>query len=341
MSVSEEKRKSGGEKHKRIMKAVQIKSYGDPLKVLEIAEIPEPNLPGTNEALLGIEIVPLNKHDLLFIGNALGSGPALPTVVGNEGYGRVLAVGSGVKNVKVGDRVLAPILAGTWREKMIVPASSLFPLPDGDPHQFSMLGSNPPTAALILSEYTQLKKGDWVVQNSANSGVGRSLIAIAKARGLRTINFVRRGELINELKAAGGDVVLVDLPGAVEEALRFVGDGSVRLGVDGIGGQATNTLVQALSSGGVLVAYTAASGGPMAINPMPLIFKQLKVQGCYLGHFDFEKRVLPAQREAAPLVATGALYVPVAATYPLSRIKEAVTHLLRGGKILLEVQKLD
>jgi len=322
------------------MKAVQIKSYGDPLQVLEIADIPEPKPPGPNEALLGIELVPLNRHDLLFISNALGAGPALPTLVGNEGLGRVLAVGSEVKNVKVGDRVLAPVLTGTWREKMIVSASGLFALPAGDPGQLSMLGSNPPTAALILSEYTQLNKGDWVVQNSANSGVGRSLIAIAKARGFRTINFVRRGELINELKAAGGDVVLVDQPGAVEEALRLVGDGSVRLAVDALGGQATNTLVQTLSPGGVLVAYAAASGGPLAVNPMLLIFKQLKVQGFFLGHFDYEKKVVPAQREAAPLVASGALYVPVSKTYPIAQIKEAVTHLLRGGKILLEVQKL-
>jgi NADPH:quinone reductase-like Zn-dependent oxidoreductase len=323
------------------MKAVQIQSYGDPLSVLEIADIPEPKPPGPNEALLGIELVPLNKHDLLFISNALGAGPALPTIVGNEGFGRVLAVGSEVKNVKVGDRVLAPVLAGTWREKMIVPASSLFPLPGGDPEQFSMLGSNPPTAALILSEFTRLKKGDWVVQNSANSGVGRSLIAIAKARGLRTINFVRRGGLINELKAAGGDVVLIDQPGAVEEALRFVGDGAVRLGVDGVGGQSTTTLAQVLSAESVLVAYAAISGTSLAINTKELIFKQLKVQGFFLGHFDYEKKVVPAQREAAPLVASGALYVPVSGTYPIARIKEAVAHLLRGGKILLEVQKLD
>jgi NADPH:quinone reductase-like Zn-dependent oxidoreductase len=112
------------------------------------------------------------------------------------------------------------------------------------------------TAAVITArptKYTQLKKSDWVVQNAANSGVGRSLMAIARARGLRTINFVRRNELINELKAAGGDVVLVDQPGAVEEALRFVDDGAVRLGVDGIGGQSTSTLAQTLSVGGVLV----------------------------------------------------------------------------------------
>ena len=323
------------------MKAVQIKSYGDPLEVLEVVDVPEPNAPGANEALLGIEIATLNKHDLLFIGNALGGGPPLPTIVGNEGLGRVLAIGSGVENIKVGDRVLAPPLSQTWREKMIVPASGLFPLPDGDPYQLSMLSGNPPTAALILSEYAQLKPGDWVVQNSANSGVGRSLIAIAKARGLRTINFVRRRELLKELKAAAGDIVLVDEDGAVEEALRLVGDSSVRLGVDAIGGVATATLIKILSPAGVLVSYTAASGEPMSVNALPLIFKRLRIEGFFLGHFDHEKKVLPAMREAAPLVASGALHVPVAAIYPLSRIREAVTHLQRGGKILLEIQKLN
>jgi NADPH:quinone reductase-like Zn-dependent oxidoreductase len=321
------------------MKAIQINSYGDPLEVLEMVEVPEPEAPGAGQALLGIEIATLNKHDLLFIRNALGSGPALPTIVGNEGYGRVLAIGRGVENVKVGDRVLAPIFSQTWRERMTVSASSLFPLPDGDPQQFSMLSGNPPTAALLLTEYIQLKPGDWVVQNSANSGVGRSLIAIARARGLRTINFVRRQELLKELEAAGGDIVLVDEPGAAAEAVRLVGDGSVRLGVDAIGGLATSTLVQALSPGGVLVAYAAASGEPMSVNALQLIFKQLRVEGFFLGYFDYGKKVLPAMRAAAPLVASGALHVPVTAIYPLSQIHEAVGHLLRGGKILLEVQK--
>jgi NADPH:quinone reductase-like Zn-dependent oxidoreductase len=79
----------------------------------------------------------------------------------------------------------------------------------------------------------------------------------------------------------------------------------------------------------------------LAINIKQLIFKQLKVQGIFWGHFDYEKKVVPAQREAALLVASGALHVPVAAVYPIARIKEAVAHLLRGGKILLEVQKLN
>jgi NADPH:quinone reductase-like Zn-dependent oxidoreductase len=194
------------------MRALQISAYGDPLNVLELVDIPEPGAPGADEVLIDVELAPLNLHDLLFIRGYFG-GPPAPTVVGNEGFGRVAAVGPGVTNVKVGDHVLAPILGLTWRARMIASAQELFPLPDGDRLQLAQLGSNPPTAALILSEYADLKPGDWVVQNAWNSGVGRSLSAIAKQRGIRTISFVRRPELIDELKAAGADVVLLDAKG--------------------------------------------------------------------------------------------------------------------------------
>lgn len=319
------------------MRALQISAYGDdPLKVLELADLPEPGAPGAGEVLIDVELAPLNKHDLLFIHGYFGV-PPTPTVVGNEGFGRVAAVGPGVTNVKVGDYVLAPVLGLTWRQRLIAPAQLLFPVPDGDRLQFAQLGSNPPTAALILSEYVDLKPGDWVVQNAGNSGVGRSLIAIAKLRGIRTISLVRRRELIDELKAAGADVVLMDEPASIEEAARLVGKGSVRLAVDSVGGDATATLVQMLSDHGVLVAYSAASGQPLAINELLLIGKHLTVKGFFLGDWDYVSKILPAQIEAAPLVASGALRVPVAAVYPMSKIKDAISHLLKGGKILIDI----
>src|SRR6201997_5929672 len=318
------------------MRALQISAYGDPLKVLELVDVPEPGVPGAGEVLVDIELAPLNKHDLLFIRGVFG-GPPAPTVVGNEGFGRVAAVGPGVANVKVGEHVLAPIFGLTWRERLIAPAQGLFPLPDGDRLQLAQLGSNPPTAALMLSEYVDLKPGDWVVQNAGNSGVGRSLTAIAKLRGIRTISLVRRPELIDELKAAGADVVLIDEPAPIEEAVRIIGKGSVRLAVDSVGGDATATLVQLLSDRGVLVSYAAATGRPMAINTPYLLGKHLTVKGFFLGDFDHLSKILPAQIEAAPLVASGALRVPVAAVYPMSKIREAVAHLLEGGKILIDV----
>ncbi len=145
----------------------------------------------SKQVFIGVEFSPLNQSDLL-LARGIYASRHTPTVIGNEGVGRVLAVGVGVENVKVGDRVLAPLSSFTWREQMVVPASGLFALPpDADPQQLSMLAINPPTAALLLSEYVNLKPGEWVMQNSANSGVGRWVIAFAKTRGLNTVNIVR------------------------------------------------------------------------------------------------------------------------------------------------------
>ena len=78
--------------------------------------------------------------------------PPLPAVIGNEGVGRVLALGPGVESVRLGDRVLAPPSSFTWRERMVISAGGLFALPaDADPQQLAMLAINPPTAALLLS----------------------------------------------------------------------------------------------------------------------------------------------------------------------------------------------
>src|SRR3984893_7332433 len=167
----------------------------------------------------------------------MGSGrgalrPALPTVIGNEGVGRVLAVGPGVGNVKVGDRVLAPLSSFTWRERMVISADGLFALPaDADPLQLAMLAINPPTAPLLLSEYVDLKPGEWVVQNGANSGVGRWVIAFAKTRGLKTVNIVRRPELVAELEAIGGDLVVVDSSDVTERIKAAVGHAALGPGV--------------------------------------------------------------------------------------------------------------
>ena len=136
-------------------------------------------------------------------------------------------------------------------------------------------------------------------------------------------------------------MVLMDEPAAIEEAVRIIGKGSVRLAVDSVGGDATATLVQLLSDRGVLVSYSAASGRPMAVNALFLIGKHLTVKGFFLGDFDHVSKVLAAQIEAAPLVASGALCVPVAAVYPMPKIKEAVTHLLKGGKILIDIAGLS
>ena len=165
------------------MRAVQLTAFGNPVDGLEYVDIPEPDAAGPNQVLIGVEYSPINPNDLMVAQGIYAYRPPLPTVIGNEGVGRVLAVGPAVENVKAGDRVLAPLSSFTWRERIVIPAGGLSALPlDADPRQLAMLAINPPTAALLLSEYVDLKPGEWVVQNAANSDVGRWVIAFAKTR---------------------------------------------------------------------------------------------------------------------------------------------------------------
>lgn len=221
---------------------------------------------------------------------------------------------------------------------MVISASGLFALPlAADPQQLSMLAINPPTAALLLSEYVDLKLGEWVVQNSANSSVGRWVIAFAKARGLKTVNIIRRPELVAELKAIGGDVVVVDSPDTSKEIKAAVGQAELRLALDGVSGPASGVLASTLSPHGTLVSFAAMSGAPMSISPLDVIFKPITLRGFWLGHPESEAKSAPAIAQAAEMIASGRVHIPVSATYPLSSIKEAVAHAQRGGKILLEV----
>jgi NADPH:quinone reductase-like Zn-dependent oxidoreductase len=320
------------------MRAIHLTAFGNPAQGLEFVQIPEPAAPSPGQALIGVEFSPIDLSDLLVVSGAYPFRPSLPSVIGNEGVGRILAVGPGVNNVAVSDRVLTPLYGLAWAERIVVPAAGLFALPaDVDPQQLAMLTINPPTAGLLLSEFVDLSAGDWVVQNAANSGVGRAVIAFAKARGFKTINLVRRTELIDELKALGGDLVIVDTPEGLSLAKDALGAAAPRLAIDGVGGPSATTLINLLGPDGTLVAYAALGKAPIAISALALIFKRISVRGFFLSDPEHAAKIAPLIVEAAELLRSGRLHAPVAATYPLSAIKDAVAHVQRGGKVLLDV----
>src|SRR5258708_1786464 len=317
------------------MRAVQLTAYGNPVEALKYVDIHAPEARGPNEVLISVEFSPINPSDLLLANGIYALRLALPTVIGNEAVGRVLDVGPGVQDVKLGDRVLAPLSSFTWRERMVISADGLFALPpDADPRQLAMLAINPPTAALLLSEYVNLKPGEWVVQNAANSGVGRWVIAFANMRGLKTVNIVRRPELVPELEALGGDLVVVDSPDVSERIKTAVGQAQLRLALEGVSGPATGVLAATLSPSGTLVSFAAMSERPMSISPLDVIFKPVTVRGSFMGHPEFAAKLAPAAAQPAEMLASGQVHIPVAATYPLSPPKQALAHPQRATTIL-------
>ena len=221
------------------MKAIQIARFGRPDDVLQAADVPDVGAPAAGEVVLAVEASPINQYDLLMIAGGYGYRPRLPAIMGTEGVGRVVAVGSDVKHLKEGDRTLIPFLCPAWAERVKTDAPWLRPLPSGDVNQFAMMGVNPPTAYLLLTDMVTLPRGSWIIQNAANSGVGRAAIAIAKLLELKTINIVRRQQAVYEIKALGGEVVLVDGSELAKQVAAETGNAPVMLALDGVGGAST------------------------------------------------------------------------------------------------------
>jgi NADPH:quinone reductase-like Zn-dependent oxidoreductase len=320
------------------MQAIQLTKYGEPEDSLRLAEIAEPDRPKPGQILIGVEYAPINDNDMLLARGLYTIQPKLPSVVGNEGAGKVLAVGDGVHNVKIGDRVVIPLGVFSWAEKVLAPAEKAIVLPAGiDPRQAAMLSINPPAAALLLEEFVSLKRGDWIVQNASNSGVGRSVIAFAKQKGVQTINIVRRPELIQELKDIGADVVLLAGPNAAVEANRATGGALVRLALDGVGSDATGTLLDIVGWEAKIVCYAFPTRDLIKLNPFGLVAKRASIHPFFMHYPDNLPKIPEKVRAAAELVAHHQLRLLIAAVYPVRRFPEALRYALGGGgKVLLD-----
>src|SRR5262249_47412654 len=176
------------------MKQVQIAAYGVPEEVAACVEIADVGAPDAGEIVFDVLAFPINPADLSFCRGNYRLHPALPATPGAECVGRVTAVGAGVGDIRAGDLVVN-LARENWTTRRRIRAADALPIPPGlDLAQAAMLRINPATALLLLEDHVALQPGDWVIQDVANSAVGRHLIVLAKARGIRTVNIVRRGD---------------------------------------------------------------------------------------------------------------------------------------------------
>ena len=320
------------------MRALCFHECGKPADVLRLEHLPPSDLLD-GEVRLRILAAPLNPADLNFIEGTYGVKPELPAVPGIEGCGEV--VESRSPEFQPGDRAILLRRAGTWAEEVSLPAENLFKLPPGiDPLQAAMLKVNPATAWRLLTSFGTPPSGSWIVQNAANSAVGRCVIVLARTLGVRTMNLVRRAELRDELLALGADEVVVDDDSAVDSAKAALGRDRPTLAFNCVGGESALRLVNLLAPGGIHITYGAMSRRPLTVPNGQLIFKDLQLRGLWVTRW-----IESAPREEldavycklAGLMVSGALSVPVAATHPLRDFQialEQVAGSSRNGKIL-------
>jgi NADPH:quinone reductase-like Zn-dependent oxidoreductase len=197
-----------------------------------------------------------------------------------------------------------------------------------------MLRINPATALLLLEDHVSLAPGDWVIQDVANSAVGRHLIVLAKARGVRTINVVRRDDVVGELRDIGADVVLRDGPDLAERARAAVGGASIRLAIDAVSGEACRRIAECVADGGVVVSYGSMSGQDPAVSRAALS-RGVTLTGFGLS-YGLEKRtkaqVGELYADLAAKIRDGVLKAPIDAFYPIEEIKTALVRAQQGGR---------
>ena len=326
----------------KTINAAVYETHGNPADVLHVESQPWPT-PSAGEVIVKMRAAPINPADLNQIEGKYPVRAQLPATPGFEGAGIVAEVGSNVTNVAVGALVILPHNVGTWRDAVAVKADELAVVPAGiEPVQAAMLKINPMTAWRLLHDYVDLARGDWLIQNAANSAAGRAVIQIARELGYKTVNVVRRSELIGELRAEGGDVVLVDSENLRREVEDAIGGPPIRLGLNAVGGESALRLANCLAPGSTLVTYGAMSLQPLKIPNGLLIFKDLRFRGIWINKW--YDNATPAQRMEAfqrlfEMANRGLLQTKVEKTYPLSEAKTAVAHAARGqrsGKIIFE-----
>lgn len=323
------------------MEHLVLTRFGQPADAVALRDDAEPS-PGPGEVCVRMEAAVVNPSDFLLIRGIYFVRPDLPVPVGGEGVGTVVETGERVDPGLRGSRVIVlPTWSyGTWSEKVVTAQENVLPVPEADPLQLAMLPINPPTAQLLLTRFVDLKPGDWVGQAGANSAVGRYLVALARLRGLKTLNVVRRDRAAEEVRGAGGDVVLVSGPDLAGRIARELDGERLSLVVDPLGGGAASELVGALAFGGTVVSYGSLTGAPTQVSIVDLLLNEVRHIGFWLGNW---YRTAPRREIAetlsylAGLLADGELHMPVEATYALADYRQAFAHAetpQRGGKVL-------
>ncbi|MCR2813291.1 MULTISPECIES: zinc-binding dehydrogenase [Microbacterium] len=318
------------------MRALVHDRFGDPAEVLTVREAPTPT-PGPREVRVRMLRSPIHNHDLWTVRGSYGYRPELPARAGTEAVGVVEELGAGVTGLEVGQRVATGGTFGVWAEQFVARAGALVPVPDGLPDEQAAQLVSMPFSAISLIDSLELQPGDWLVQNAANGAVGRMVAQIGRARDINVLGLVRRDAAVAELAAQGIDrVVSVEDAGWRDRVAEITGGASIVAGVDSVGGHSSGQVLSLLGENGTLVVFGAMEAPKVQLSSGDLIFRQLTVKGFWgstvSATMDAARRA-ELFDELAHLLASGALTLPVSATFPLDEVAEAVGATLSAGRV--------
>lgn len=320
------------------MQAIRVHKTGGP-EVLRYEQVAQP-VPGPGEVLVQIHAAGLN-----FIEVYQRTGlykVALPFTPGTEGGGRVVEIGPGVTEVKVGDQVASLNFAGSYAEFSLVRADRVILLPGGvSPRTAAAVMLQGITAHYLACSTFPLTSSHTCLVHAAAGGVGQLLCQIARLRGARVIGTVSTEAKAALARAAGADEVILYTEQDFEsETRRLTGGSGVHVVYDSVGQSTFAKSLGCLAPRGMLVLFGQSSGPVAPFDPQVLNQKgSLFLTRPSLAHYAAARAEL-VERASAVLgwVADGSLKVSIGREFPLSAAEEAHTELearRTTGKVLL------
>jgi NADPH:quinone reductase len=326
------------------MRAVVVKEFG-PIASHAIGELPDPH-PGRGEVLVAIKAAAVNFVDSLVVTGKYQFLPARPFAPGKLPAGVVTALGAGVSDLAVGERVLTLAEQGGYAEQVAVDARQCFKLPAAMSFvDAAAMALAYDTAWFALRERARLLPNESVLVLGSTGGVGRAAVQLAKAMGAKVLAGVSSPAKGSIARDAGADHV-IDLSKAnLRDALReqiFANNGGegVDIVIDPVGGDAFDAALRALAWRGRLVVIGFASGRIPTVKANYLLVKNIEVSGLQVS--DYRKRtpelMRQCMRDIFTLFEAGKLKPGATATYPLDRFAHALQDIVdrrATGRIVL------
>jgi len=303
--------------------AARIHQHGGP-EVIQLEQIALPD-PGPGEALVRNTAIALNYYDVY---ERTGLYPIdLPATLGCESAGVIEAVGSGVTDLRVGDRVAVLAGPGNYAQAMIAPASALVPLPDDiDEKTAAAVMTKAMTVEYLLERCFKVRRGQTILFHAAAGGVGLLACQWARALGVTTIGTVSTPEKAALAADAGCDLpVVLGQEDFVEVVKRETKGKGVPVVYDSIGKDSFHQSLDCLARRGTMVSFGQSSGEPEPFQPR-LLARHGSIYITRPGMGDYtatRQELLSSAERVFAMLAGGKLSVTIGQSFPLAEVAEA------------------
>jgi NADPH:quinone reductase len=325
------------------MKAWRVNDWCEPDQ-MEFTDIPTPE-PKAGEIRIENRAAALNFFDILMIRGKYQTKPPRPFTPGSEVAGVVGAVGEGVTGLKIGDRVQAMAIGGTYCEYSIAHAEKAFRIPGGMSfEEAAAMIVIYQTSYFALTRRTTIKSGEWLLVHAGASGVGSSAIQIGKALGARVIATASNEEKARFCLSQGAEhAVNYGDASWVDQVKRMTGGRGADVIYDPVGGEIFELSTKCVAPEGRLLVIGFAGGTIPSIAANRILLKNMSVVGVYWGGYleHYPEYLREAQQSLFTMYEAGQIKPAVSQSFTLADAVEALDALATRktvGKVVLKIQ---